>query len=537
MTSGVEVTARIEQPGPVDAGPVRGLVLAGGGLKVAFQAGVLQVLLDEARTPNGESLGFPIADGASGGAFNLALLSQGLTGREIADRWRRTRPIEGVSLNWRGWFPRPISLFTYNGFRRRVLRRTWQLDWDLISSTNLRTSFNMFDFDEQRHQTWSAAQMSEEALVAAVSLPMWFPPVPLDRGGRRHNYIDAVFATNANLEAAIAAGATELWVIWTENQRGRYRRGFTHTYFQMIEAVANSRIRAVVERIVRSNAAGNCGEFGRPITIRWLSAEVPAHYLFSLSRTSIAEAVDRGVVEGRKWCLSQGLTIEPTTPTFTAGEVSFRERMTGAFTFGPCDPAEGAAAAKGTDTALTARLEVIIDEVDRFVAEQMHRGRLSGHISSPVFGGRQTLIDGTVSLLWDDGDPTHKRLSYRLCFLDGDDQAVTVFGMKFVVNDRGFDMWSDTTKLYIHLYRGQFGDDDRPRLHDLIGCGMLTISLAAFCYQLTTFRSRPGKSVGRVRTLLRFARFFLRQLWHVYGQPPGPERPPLYRPPTPPALL
>ena len=48
----------------------RALVLAGGGLKVAYQAGALQVLLDEVEDAD---LKFDHADGASGGMFNLAM--------------------------------------------------------------------------------------------------------------------------------------------------------------------------------------------------------------------------------------------------------------------------------------------------------------------------------------------------------------------------------------------------------------------------------------------------------------------------------
>jgi hypothetical protein len=49
----------------------RSLILAGG-MKVAFQAGVLQVWLDEARL-DGAPLTFDYADGASGGTFNPAM--------------------------------------------------------------------------------------------------------------------------------------------------------------------------------------------------------------------------------------------------------------------------------------------------------------------------------------------------------------------------------------------------------------------------------------------------------------------------------
>jgi predicted acylesterase/phospholipase RssA len=72
----------------------RSLIMAGGGLKVAYQAGVLQVWLDEA------GLQFDHADGASGGVFNLVQYCQGLSGTQIADSSRNFPVIRSISLNW-----------------------------------------------------------------------------------------------------------------------------------------------------------------------------------------------------------------------------------------------------------------------------------------------------------------------------------------------------------------------------------------------------------------------------------------------------
>src|SRR5688572_22008289 len=111
-----------EENGMSADAPRRALILAGGGTKVAFQAGVLQVWLDEA------GLEFDHADGASGGVLNLAMYCQGMTGAEIADNWRRLRPLRGVqpSLN-------PFaSLFRLDRFRRNTLRDAWKLDWAKI---------------------------------------------------------------------------------------------------------------------------------------------------------------------------------------------------------------------------------------------------------------------------------------------------------------------------------------------------------------------------------------------------------------------
>src|SRR5947208_14263707 len=71
----------------------RSLILAGGGIKVAFQAGALQVWLDEA------GLTFDHVDAASGGVFNLAMMCQGMSGLQIADNWRNLNPRAGISFN------------------------------------------------------------------------------------------------------------------------------------------------------------------------------------------------------------------------------------------------------------------------------------------------------------------------------------------------------------------------------------------------------------------------------------------------------
>src|SRR5687767_10946568 len=95
---------------------MRSLILAGGGVKVAFQAGVLQVWLDEA------GLEFDHADGASGGCFNLVMWCQGMSGQKIADNWRNLDPAAGVDFNV-AQYARLFyaeSLFTLDRYRKRV---------------------------------------------------------------------------------------------------------------------------------------------------------------------------------------------------------------------------------------------------------------------------------------------------------------------------------------------------------------------------------------------------------------------------------
>jgi predicted patatin/cPLA2 family phospholipase len=270
-------------------------MLAGGGLKIAYQAGVLQVWLDEAR------IEFDHADAVSAATFNLAMWCQGMTGTRIADNWRNFRPLRAIAPN-----PRVHeSLLTFRRVRRDVFP-AWGLDWTRIRNSSRRASFNVYNFTEQRLEVLPPERMTEDLLLAAAALPVFFPPVAVDG----QLYVDAVHAGAANLEHALAQGADELWIIWTTSTAGRWRKGPVGQFFGIFELATNSRLRAALDRIDESNARLARGEpaaYGRPITVRLLEQEVPLHYLLTLRARRFREAVELGVADARAWCRAEGL--------------------------------------------------------------------------------------------------------------------------------------------------------------------------------------------------------------------------------------
>lgn len=239
--------------------PKRSLMLAGGGVKIAFQAGVLQVWLDEA------GIEFDHGDAVSAACFNLAMWTQGMSGRQIADNWRNLDPITGVDVNW-SQLARLIyaeSLFELDAYRQKVFP-AWGLDWEKIRGSRREATFNVYNFSKHELRPVTAPEMTEDFLVAAASLPMWFPPVHVDGD----TYIDAVFNTASNIEEAIRRGADELWIIWTTSQRGEWFDGFVGNFFGIFEATANGGYKQVLARIERSNdaiARGAQGEFVGPL--------------------------------------------------------------------------------------------------------------------------------------------------------------------------------------------------------------------------------------------------------------------------------
>lgn len=276
--------------------PKRSLMLAGGGLKIAFQAGVLQVWLDEA------GIEFDHADAVSAASFNLAMWVQGMSGAQIADNWRNFNPIDAINVNW-SQLPRLIyaeSLFKLDAFRRKIFP-AWGLDWNKIRTSGREATFNVYNFSKHNLRPVTPPEMTEDFLIATASLPIWFPPVRIDGD----TYIDAVFNTASNLEEAIRRGADELWVIWTTSTRGEWGNGFVGNFFGIFEATTNGGYHRILARIQTSNAAierGGPGEFGRHITVRELRSEVALHYLLNFSKVRFEEAVNRGVETARAWC-------------------------------------------------------------------------------------------------------------------------------------------------------------------------------------------------------------------------------------------
>nr|MBX2869031.1 patatin-like phospholipase family protein [Acidiferrobacterales bacterium] len=420
-----------------DYHPRRSLILAGGGLKVAFQAGVLQVWLDEA------GLEFEHVDGASGGTFNLAMLCQGMTGTEIANNWRSLPILRGISPNWlqllKGPFAR--SLLKYDRWRKNIFSH-WNLDFKAIQQSEIDATFNLYNFTKHRLEVITAADLTPDKLTACVSLPTWFPPVEIDN----ELFIDSVYMTDANLIEAAKWGVDELWIIWTVSKRSVWKSGLIHNYFQVIETAANGRLHADIARIEKSNrliANGQHGEFGKHIEIKILNAEVPLHYLINFSSKKFTEAVELGIQEGRRWCTRN--RIPNAASDISAAHLSRSEHIPAGLSF--TETMRGAISVDGNDTPLSVTLTISIEDVNRFVVEPSHLGDISGTATSALWGGTRVVKEGKFNLFIDTSADT-KKMRYVILFNGERNEPFTLFGEKEIRDDSGFDVWQDTTTLF-----------------------------------------------------------------------------------------
>jgi len=503
--------------------PKRSLMLAGGGVKIAFQAGVLQVWLDEA------GLSFDHGDAVSAACFNLAMWAQGMSGTQIADNWRNLDPVAGVDVHV-AQLAKLIyaeSLFDLDAYRHKIFP-AWGFDWEKIRASRREATFNVFNFTKQELVSLTPPEMNEDMLVAAASLPIWFPPV---RAGG-DTFIDAVFNTASNLEEAIRRGADELWVIWTTSERGEWFDGFVGNFFGIFEATANGNYRAVKARIARNNdaiARGLPGEFGRPIALRELKAEVPMHYLLNFSKDRAAEVVNRGVEAARAWCREHGVPCRagadvPTEVHRSATALELTEPLHGYLGFGAADCDAGAAQGKSAGDAVQARFHVRIDGVNRFVTRPEHDASLGGTITCARLGGARAIQSGAFNLFVDAGDPTRRKVTYRARFDDARGAPLTLVGWKDLHDDPGPDGWTDTSTMFAKLYSGDVAPGAEAAA-ELLAAGVLRLGMLDFAKLCASFRAEAPTLSERAAVLARFGAFFLGKLWDVYARrllPYGP---------------
>jgi cholesterol oxidase len=153
---------------------------------------------------------------------------------------------------------------------------------------------------------------------------------------------------------------------------------------------------------------------------------------------------------------------------------------------------------------------VTIDDLDRFVADSTHLGRLSGRISYPLFGDDIVADTGVFNLFSPASEPGLKYMVYELGFtLDG--QPHYLAGKKRVRDEPGFDLWKDTTTLFTRLHQGPDASGT------VIGAGILTLGAADLASLVSTMRVL-GELHEAPGALAQFGRFFLGELWDSYAR-------------------
>ena len=158
-------------------------------------------------------------------------------------------------------------------------------------------------------------------------------------------------------------------------------------------------------------------------------------------------------------------------------------------------------------------LTILSDDVERMIDDANHEAVVVGSVECPVLSSEAlTVSNGRFNLFKvDESDKGLKRMMYRFNLTSVEGGRYYFDGFKLIKDETGADLWSDTTKLYVTVYRG---DDDRG---PVVAKGMLYIAKKDFAVQMTTMESRTSDGRRSIEGKARFGTFFLGELWDTYG--------------------
>jgi cholesterol oxidase len=188
---------------------------------------------------------------------------------------------------------------------------------------------------------------------------------------------------------------------------------------------------------------------------------------------------------------------------------TFRETM-GGFVVPEGDEAATSAVRADRGDPLRFTVRITVADLAAFVADPAHPARLTGTIESARFGGTLPVGDGTFNLFVRD-EHERKQMRYRLPFRGGDGQDYLLEGVKDIRDGRGFDLWADTTTLFVTVRRGGV---DEP----VLASGKLRIRPLDLIPQVCSMRAVNARTpLDHAIALARFGGFFYGQLWSEYG--------------------
>lgn len=230
----------------------RSLILAGGGMRLAYQAGVMMVLEEEGLT-------FQHVDGTSGGIFNTAMLASGLDPNQIAENWRTLNVKWFVSMRkFRNYFT-PLFMKGYtdaDNIRDKVFPHLG-IDFDKINHNHrINATFNVCNFADKSVEVFKHTEVKTDHLLAGVSLPIVMPALNINDKW----YTDAVWIKDANISEAINQGSNEIWLVWAIGNTREYLPGMLNQYVHMIEMSANGALLEEYKQIRQLQESSRIGK-------------------------------------------------------------------------------------------------------------------------------------------------------------------------------------------------------------------------------------------------------------------------------------
>lgn len=284
----------------------RSLILAGGGARLSYQAGVINALEEE-------GLKFNHFDGTSGGIFNTAMICSDVAPKDMAMRWRKVNVMNFSSLlPFKNYFSK--STFNAIGDADGILNKVFPTLGIDIKKMNANASidatFNVCNFSKKTIEALSSQKVTLEHLIAGMSLPIFMPAVKIDGDW----YTDAVWIKDANINEAIKRNPNEIWLVWAIGNSHEFLNGSFNQYVHMIEISANGGLLLEFEQLEMANSKKE----NEKITLHVIKPEfpLPLDPDLMMYKINIDELINRGYADAKYYL--QNKPINGVSPDYKA---------------------------------------------------------------------------------------------------------------------------------------------------------------------------------------------------------------------------
>jgi cholesterol oxidase len=152
-------------------------------------------------------------------------------------------------------------------------------------------------------------------------------------------------------------------------------------------------------------------------------------------------------------------------------------------------------------------------DMNGFLADPTHAGSMAGTVTLPALSSRPMMVSGGLFNLFvqEPGHPDHLKMKYSMQLNSREGKTFYFSGYKQIQDDKGPDLWQDTTRLFVTVYEG------RDTSGAVAAKGILTIAPHDFAIQMTTLKVFNAHTEwDKLKILKEFSSFFGRNLVTTY---------------------
>ncbi|WP_372639122.1 GMC family oxidoreductase N-terminal domain-containing protein [Fodinibius sp.] len=192
--------------------------------------------------------------------------------------------------------------------------------------------------------------------------------------------------------------------------------------------------------------------------------------------------------------------------------IQFTERMTGYFAPGAGDYETGYEAGKANHSPFSFVLTIRTDDLNRMLEDPRHPANIIGTVRAPMLSHDDLSVsEGKFNLFVDSPGENARYMRYRMKLHAEEGDEYFFRGYKHLHDDPGFDVWRDTTTLFMTVHDG--GSEQDP----VLGRGILTIKPSDFKKQITTVEvTGTDQTIDKLKYQGKFLKFFSENIVDVY---------------------